>query len=123
MHTSFLVIVTAASSVLGGCFSGGENWATQKAIALSKAQDVCNNKYSKATFGSGQALGACYALDSDKQVDFVLEYIGGDTRTISAAECYDGFQKEINGCDHGGSTAYTNWKYTADPNAGACAPN
>ncbi|KAK9783763.1 putative Ecp2 effector protein domain-containing protein [Seiridium cardinale] len=122
MYTSFFLVITAASSVLGGCFSGGENWASQKSIALSKAQDICNNKFSKATWANkGQSLAGCYNLDSEKQVDFILERIQDGSRAIDAAECYNGFQKEINGCDHGGSTSYRNWKYTADPNANSCA--
>lgn len=112
MYASFFLTVTAATSVLAGCFSGGENWASQKAMALAKAQDVCNTKYSTDAWSGGQQLGACYDLDSGKKVDFVLEKISDGLRNISPEECYDGFQKEINGCENGGSTSYTNWKYT-----------
>ncbi|KAK6078646.1 hypothetical protein SCUP234_04293 [Seiridium cupressi] len=122
MYTCFFLIITAASSVLGGCFSGGENWASQRSIALSNAQDICNTKFSKADWNTkGQSLAGCYNLDSEKQVDFILERIQDGHRDISASECYDGFQKQINNCDHGGSTSYSNWKYTADPNANSCA--
>ncbi|KAI0121362.1 hypothetical protein BJ170DRAFT_698499 [Xylariales sp. AK1849] len=101
MRTSFVLTFTAATSVLGECFNGGDNWASQKALALTKAQDVCNL--------------------NGKKADFILEKISDGRRGISASECYDGFQKEINGCDNGGSTSYTKWKYTADPNSGGCA--
>ncbi|KAK7740844.1 hypothetical protein SLS62_010989 [Diatrype stigma] len=122
MHVSILALVATASSVMAGCFSGGENFATQKAIALSSAQDVCNSKYSQKDWSDNNPLAACYDLDSGKKVDFVLQRIStGGTRYISPAECYDGFQKEVNGCEYGGSTSYTNWQYTADVNAGSCA--
>lgn len=116
MHISLLALVAGASLVLGDCYNGGENWATQKAIALSDAQDVCNSKYSQKGWADTNPLAACYNLDSGKKVDFVLQRIStGGTRYISAAECYDGFQKEINGCEYGGTTGYQNWKYTLVP--------
>lgn len=110
--SSILLALTAASSVYATCFTGGENWASQKALALRGAANVCST-FAEKTWYPGDSLGGCFDLDSNKKADFVLELIGDVAyRTITADECYDGFQKEINGCDNGGSTAYTNWKYT-----------
>ncbi|KAI3329287.1 hypothetical protein HD806DRAFT_482430 [Xylariaceae sp. AK1471] len=113
MHSSILFTIPfIAATALADCFSGGENWASQKAMALATAQDICNNKFSAFSFAANQELGGCSNLDSSKKVDFILQNISDAPRTPSAAECYDGFQKEINGCDNGGSSSYTNWKYT-----------
>ncbi|KAI0406128.1 hypothetical protein F4802DRAFT_596489 [Xylaria palmicola] len=121
MHSSILFAVPfIATTALAGCFSGGEDWASQRAMALAAAQNVCNNKFSTFTFKAGQELGGCGNLDSTKKVDLIMQNISEGSRKPTSSECYDGFQKEINGCDNGGSTSYTNWKYTADPNAGSC---
>jgi hypothetical protein len=46
-----------------------------------------------------------------QKVDFSIKRIGADN-TLDQAACEDGLRKEINGCDNGGRTAYTNWEYT-----------
>ena len=114
MRCSMLATIAAAASVYGECFTGGANWASQKPKALSLASEVCNVKFSKKEFFAGEAeLGACYDIGDGKIVNFNLMYIGTDaTRTPTAAECYDGFQKEVNGCEFGGGSEYTNWRYT-----------
>jgi hypothetical protein len=113
MHSSIVFTIPFfAATALAGCFSGGDNWASQEAKALAAAQDICNNKFSTFTFQAGQELGGCANLDSTKKVDFIMENISDSLRKPSASECYDGLQKEINGCSNGGSSSYTNWKYT-----------
>lgn len=110
----FAPLFAGLTLVAGNCFEHGEAWATQRAYALAKAEEVCQLKFSITGWASGDIAGACYNLDSTKKVDFVLERVssGDDERPISAEECYDGFQKEINNCGKGGRTAYGNWAYT-----------
>ncbi|KAH8891094.1 hypothetical protein GQ53DRAFT_823731 [Thozetella sp. PMI_491] len=111
-----------ASLAKRGCFTSGDNWGANKAYALSFAALVCNTDF-RGTYNPGNIRAKCYNLDSTKKVDFSLQLTSNNgQRSIEAAECYDGLQKEINGCDQGGSTGYANWRYTSDPNAGQCAP-
>ncbi|KAF4980506.1 hypothetical protein FZEAL_3494 [Fusarium zealandicum] len=119
---SFACLLAGLTLVLGKCHTSGAEWATQRTFALTKAREVCELKFSINRWSAGEALGACYNLDSTKKVDLVLERIstGDDEREISVDECFDGFQKEINGCDQGGVSSYTNWKYSGDANAGQC---
>ncbi|KAL4721772.1 hypothetical protein ACLX1H_011266 [Fusarium chlamydosporum] len=122
MRSVVAVLLIGLPLVLGKCHDSGVDWATQKTFALTKAREGCELKFTINKWSPGEALGACYNLDSTKKIDLVLERIsdGDDEREIGVDECYDGFQKEINGCDHGGYSSYTNWKYSADPNAGQC---
>jgi hypothetical protein len=93
-----------------GCYSGGEGWAEQKENALAKAHDFCSIK--PADFNEGQGFGRCYNLSNTKRVDFNIGNISSNRRNLGADECFDGLQKEINGCGNGGSSKYTNWQYT-----------
>ncbi|KAH8889456.1 hypothetical protein GQ53DRAFT_652505, partial [Thozetella sp. PMI_491] len=94
------------------CFTGGVNWGANKAYAQSFAALVCNTDFS-GTYNPGDIRAKCYNLDSTKKVDFTLKLISNNgARSIAAAECYDGLQKEINNCDNGGRTGYANWEYT-----------
>lgn len=113
MRSSFAPVLACITVVLGDCHNSGVDWATQRTFALAKVNEACELKYTINGWPSGQALGACYNLDSTKKIDLVLERIseGDDERSIDVDECYDGFRKEIEGCDRGGSSAYTNWKY------------
>ena len=115
MHLSILVAVTAtAVSVHGTCFGEGERWGSQLPKALADARSICASKFSKHSFTRGEEeMGGCSNIGGNKMVNFNLKYIGeGEYRTLTADECYDGFQKEINGCKYGGHSEYWNWKYT-----------
>ncbi len=112
-RTSIFVVIAAASSAFSTCFTGGENWASQLAMALAKAGDICTTKYSKASWSKDIALGGCYDLDSTKKVDFILEKISDSTNAQNwLRRMLRWFPEEINGCEYGGSSSYTNWKYT-----------
>jgi len=102
------------------CFGSGEVWGGDRSNAITKAVSFCT-LLNNANVGAGQVLHVCQNLSTLKKVDFTVQNIGGANRRLPYAECYDGLQKEINSCDRGGATSYTNWRYTADPNAGNCA--
>ncbi|KAI9170564.1 hypothetical protein HJFPF1_00032 [Paramyrothecium foliicola] len=140
MHPSFVLTVLAAAVASGaamdevhlnaardntilkrGCYSGGENWGANLGYALSFATQACNDAL-QGDYNQGDQRSKCYNLDSNKKVDFRLSKHSDGSRHIAPEECYDGMQKEINNCDHGGETSYGNWFYKADPNAGQCAP-
>jgi hypothetical protein len=93
-----------------GCYSGGERWGGDLSNALQKAGDFCGRF--AGHFKPGNAAYQCYNLSSNKKADFTLG-LKGDVpeRDIGVDECLDGLEKEINGCDHGGDTTYTNWHY------------
>lgn len=115
MQTSFIFALAAATTVLGECFTGGERWASQDAEALAGIGEACEFKFSQLSFSEAEASrGACFNIDGGRFVSLNLEYIGTDaSRTPTSGECYDGFSKEVSGCEYGGSTSYTNWKYTS----------
>ncbi|KAF8246978.1 hypothetical protein K440DRAFT_644298 [Wilcoxina mikolae CBS 423.85] len=55
--------------------------------------------------------------ESGKRWDFTVERIktsGSNnslTRTLGKAECIDGLRKEVQGCQRGGWSSYSNWLY------------
>lgn len=114
MHSSFLVTLTAAALANATCFTGGEQWASQKPYALQQLEYACRLNFANTLFYNGEPeTGVCYDIGGGKMVNFNLKYVGDDdTREMDDTECYDGFQKEINGCEYGGASQYTNWRYT-----------
>ncbi|KAF4989107.1 hypothetical protein FGRMN_9349 [Fusarium graminum] len=117
----FVFILFSVALANAKCHESGADIATQRTYAEGKIREACDLKFTIKKWSPGERLGICYNLDSTKKIDLVLERIGeGDDREIKSAECFDGFQKEINGCDYGGTSSYTNWKYSSDPNAGQC---
>lgn len=114
MKTAGIISALAAfvSVVNAGCYSGGELWG-DKATALSNARSACDGAL-QGTYGpSGTPSGyrGICLNGNGKKLEFQIWHIQGGDRQLGADECYDGLQKEINGCDHGGDTSYTNWRY------------
>lgn len=118
MFSSNLLLLAGATIVVGTCHESGERWGPEQPYASYLADNVCKMKYTIKEWAIGDALGACYNLDSMRKVDFVLERItSGDSEsadhiTISEDDCKSGFSSEIWGCDQGGISSYWNWKYT-----------
>lgn len=153
MHSSTLLLALTVGLAFGtdiqgdrstgqilkrNCYGSGEAWGSDLNTALDKAKDFCNVKPSD--FNPGQGFSRCYNLSNTKRVNFNLGLVTSKRRHIGFDECYDGMQKEINGCNKGGRTTYTNWRYKyvgrrdswivimqlnllpsrADPNQGTC---
>ena len=111
-ESTFLSLVPVL--VQAGCFTGGERWGTDKFEAFNAAAKFCMNKGAD-TYVPGGFWTTCHTLTSGKHVTFVTKLrtdVQSDTKDLTLGECYDGLSKEINLCDHGGSTSYTNWEYT-----------
>lgn len=110
--TAFLAIVSVAliPSASAGCFSGGEAW-DNKTPAFDAARNFCNNGGLNGNYVQTETKRRC-ANGNGKKFDFTIRNVSGGARSLGPAECYDGLQKEINGCNFGGSTRYTNWEYT-----------
>ncbi|KAF2658847.1 hypothetical protein K491DRAFT_713100 [Lophiostoma macrostomum CBS 122681] len=106
-----------AGTAYAGCYSGGEDWGN-KQVALNAADTACRNNF-QGDFGGNSNRHVCIN-GNGKKLEFTIYRLGGTNRALFWDECYDGLQKEINGCDHGGDSSYTNWRYVADPNAGSC---
>ncbi|ETS76572.1 hypothetical protein PFICI_11959 [Pestalotiopsis fici W106-1] len=104
-----------------GCYSGGEPWGDSKDYAFQLAAGACNSAMGQRTYTAlSSSTSTCYDLGNNRHVNFNIFKLTGDDRFLGYDECYDGLQKEINGCGYGGDSSYTNWRYISDPNAGGC---
>lgn len=131
---TILALGTLAPLVSAGCFDGGEKWGSSKDAALRIAKNVCNQdrgelrrlymwgNHPEAKTGSISASGdnRCIKLQVDYVWDPHTDDIGkiilmdnglDNSGSVPKNECYDGLQKEINGCERGGESKYTHWKY------------
>lgn len=94
------------------CYESGLDWYNKNA-ALAIAKAACSLTLS-GTYGpestfNGQR-GSCANTPGGK-IDLIIKHIKDGNRYLGADECYDGLQKEINGCSKGGHSSYTNWSY------------
>ncbi|ORY61245.1 uncharacterized protein BCR38DRAFT_487005 [Pseudomassariella vexata] len=104
-----------------GCYTSGASWGSSKDFALQMAGSACNSALGQRTYVSASpVIAACYNIDTNKKVNFQVSKISSGDKFLSFADCYDGLQKEINGCGQGGDSSYTNWRYISDPNDGLC---
>ncbi|KAF2677187.1 hypothetical protein K458DRAFT_320321, partial [Lentithecium fluviatile CBS 122367] len=95
-----------------GCFSTGQDWGGNEAAAKSAAYEACAGTLATSGAYPDDFRTYCKNIGQKMKVDFTLKKISSGSRSIASAECVDGLYKEINGCSHGGRTAYTNWEYT-----------
>jgi len=110
--TTIATLLAAAAGVSATCYNSGETWGDQN-VALEAIKNECD-WFFKGTYGPAGTpsgyKGKCVNANG-KKLEFQLWHVSGGDRQIDAAECYDGFRKEITGCTHGGKSKYSNWEY------------
>lgn len=95
-----------------GCYTSGASWGDSKDLALQYAAAACNSALGQRTYvSSAPVQAACYNLNSNLKANLQVSKISSGDLFLSYGDCYDGLQKEINGCGQGGDTSYTNWRY------------
>ena len=95
-----------------GCYTSGESWGDSKDLALQYAAAACNSALGQRTYvSSAPVQAACYNLNSDLKANLQVSKISAGDQYLDYDDCYDGLQKEINGCSMGGDSSYTNWRY------------
>ncbi|KAK9770749.1 hypothetical protein AB5N19_14109 [Seiridium cardinale] len=118
MQFSNIVLAALISYASAGCNSGGNEWGSEAAALAKQACDnLLSGDYGPSNTYNG-LKSTCFNHNNEKY-EFQIWHIKDGYRNLSPAECLDGLTKETN-CKHGGKTSYSNWKYRADPNAGAC---
>ncbi|KAI0386962.1 hypothetical protein F5Y04DRAFT_288764 [Hypomontagnella monticulosa] len=120
---NFVGLAVLASTARAGCFTGGEKWDSDKTAVLNKIDQVCtdgtlNKEYPAGSWDDNKPIGYSWDLASNRKVSLTiwLNNIWGNT-ILSTTDCKSGLKKEVNGCEHGGVSEYTHWKYKADINA------
>ncbi|KAG0143304.1 hypothetical protein CROQUDRAFT_49017 [Cronartium quercuum f. sp. fusiforme G11] len=117
-----LVILSFAlfAYVYGKCRTSGATYGTpaNRARASQALQSVCAEL--AGTYGASETKSTCRDSPENVRFNFVLQHVKNGQRVIDANECMDGMNKEITGCNQGGDTTYTNWRYSVDPNTGLC---
>lgn len=107
--TTALMSFSLLKLVSAGCYSSGQSWPSGHASTVSTIKAAASDYEKKSPLSKGEhhysaeVGGIC--------LHFVLDNISGADRSIGASEAIDGFTKEYRGCDYGGDTSYTNWRY------------
>ncbi|KAK3385923.1 hypothetical protein B0H63DRAFT_523241 [Podospora didyma] len=113
---TILSLLGFSANAIATCYGSGETWGNN-AQALSAVSWACHQLV--GSYGGSETRGICVDANS-KRLEFQIWHITSGSRELGYDECYDGFQKEVNGCTNGGDSSYVNWRYKGDPNAGSC---
>jgi len=122
----FLTLTTTLLSITkpthAACFETGVSWSSIGTIyPLELLVRVCDEIVGEGSFAAGEKRHRCRPVSMGEQhVDYTVTRISGTAGVLTYGDCWDGLQKEIVGCSKGGSSSYSNWKYTSDPNDGPC---
>jgi hypothetical protein len=112
MQTIILYGLLLTGTASAGCYSGGQPWNTQWA---SCALQAAASHFGGTTVPPNVEQVFEVLIPDYTCVKFILENISSDSRSIGEAEALDGFTKEYTGCQYGGDTSYTNWRYVYVP--------
>ncbi|KAI1403291.1 hypothetical protein F4819DRAFT_484733 [Hypoxylon fuscum] len=129
MHLSSLIYTAAYITLASGeCFGSGQKWDGDKDAVISFVTQKCNANFNADGFkgpwekkGNGTPYrSGRLELSNGRYARLAMFRIGnGGTDAagyMDPADCIDWFKKEINRCEHGGRSQYTNWEYKADIN-------
>ncbi|KAF2875937.1 hypothetical protein BDV95DRAFT_665298 [Massariosphaeria phaeospora] len=123
--TSIFVIAASLATAQAGCFGSGTSaqyWGTQADMdgAAAMVDSICNPGGIAGTFTPGQVKPYCKAVTDSTSFSFTTEWHGDADETLQDADCKERLKKEIYGCEGGGSSTYSNWRFTSDPNRAGC---
>ncbi|CVK96087.1 hypothetical protein LB506_009116 [Fusarium annulatum] len=116
-------ILTALGSILAfntqavnaGCYSGGDPWPN-KDQAAQFVWDACYGSQGmfSGQFRPGQTKSMC---PRSGQVGLVFEVQNqwDQTLDLNNDDCYTRLKNEIYGCDRGGESTVSKWRFRADP--------
>ncbi|KAL8772557.1 MAG: hypothetical protein Q9209_002218 [Squamulea sp. 1 TL-2023] len=120
MKLTALLLGFLPALISAECYSGGESW--DRTLATSAVDTAC--KEFAGDYHLNESKQKTIDVFNGQCYSFVLQRItGGDgdvLREITEDECKNGMNHEVNGCEHGGHSSYTDWSYKADPNKGPC---
>ena len=91
------------------CYGSGHRWGGEKGFAVELAQRACREYFLGNYNNKGETRYRCFSLSSSKKVDFTVELLSNGVRTLFVDECFEGLRREIEGCEQGGQSSYTNW--------------
>ncbi|KAF1948689.1 hypothetical protein CC80DRAFT_498053 [Byssothecium circinans] len=126
----FITIATIFASAIAGVSATCEtnqynpSWPKDRQEAKDAAVKAC-----KSLSGSYQQNAIKYGCSpiqdsrykAKKSASFSVQWTGkAATASLAEADCMKELQKEVGGCEHGGTTTTADWKFTALPQFAAC---
>ncbi|KAK3956155.1 hypothetical protein QBC32DRAFT_331562 [Pseudoneurospora amorphoporcata] len=113
-------MLLAVQDVSAGCYTSGDKWPN-KEEARRFVIDACNNQGGMftGTYSKGQTKAMCPRSNGLGLLFEVQNLTPNEGQSdLNNAECTVRLENEINGCDRGGQSTISGWRFRADP--GAC---
>ena len=106
---SILVPFTFIGLAAATCYRSGAPWPDNHVGMVHQIQLVAKYFAKQGQLSRDEHLRE---VNYDgKCLHFILENISGSPRSITRREAEDGFLKEYRGCENGGDSSYTNWRF------------
>ena len=111
----FKMVLLLVSSLLtlasAGCFTSGADWGpNNKNEAIRDLQSVCDRL--NGPYRGGQTKSACRNGNGGIRFNFTVKKFTSGERTLAKANCVEKLRREIDGCDKGGKSSYTDFEFT-----------
>ena len=101
----FTFIALAAAT----CYDSGAPWPDDHAGMVHQIQLTAKHFAKQGRLSKGEHA---HNVNYDgKCLHFVLDNISGSPRSITRRDAADGFLKEYTGCENGGDSSYTHWRF------------
>ncbi|KAI8297743.1 hypothetical protein K4K59_003233 [Colletotrichum sp. SAR11_240] len=114
--TVFGVLGTNITNVSAGCYTGGDTWAN-KGDAVYHAGRACrgydgNQGVFQGSFAPGEVKNLCYQYGDQKWEFQIFNLNTGAGFDLNDDDCANGLSKEIIGCDSGGQSDNSGWRFS-----------
>ncbi|KAG0139353.1 hypothetical protein CROQUDRAFT_666633, partial [Cronartium quercuum f. sp. fusiforme G11] len=108
----FILSFALFAYVYGRCRTRGFSYGSSanRARASQALESVC--KELTGTYAATTFKTVCRDSPEKIRFNFFVQHVKIGRRDIGITECMEGLNKEITGCDKGGDTTYTNWRYS-----------
>ncbi|KAG9663985.1 hypothetical protein KCV03_g10276, partial [Aureobasidium melanogenum] len=124
--TTLAVILGAnIEGVVADCFGGGDVFQ-DKGNAKWHVGRACrgydgNQGAFQGTFAPGEAKYACVQGTNTQKYEITVQNLNtGAAFDLGDGDCVLRLENEINGCDRGGESTVSDWRFRVDPNNGIC---
>lgn len=116
LSTVLAILGTGVTTALANCYGSGDVWQ-DRANARYHVERACNGYDGHAgafqgVYAPGEAKSACVQGTGTQKYDFMVQNLNtGASFDLADADCVWRLENEINGCDRGGQSDVSGWRF------------
>ncbi|CAD0090247.1 unnamed protein product [Aureobasidium mustum] len=125
LATLAVVLGASIDGVTATCFRSGDIFQ-DKGNARWHVERACKGYdnqqgFFQGTFAAGESKYTCVQGSTTQKYDITVRNENTNAAIdLNDDDCVLRLHNEINGCDHGGDSTVSGWRFIVDPNNGIC---